>query len=65
VSTATETTNHSRYGSDLTNANGLLIGYKTTCGMLTRLARLETQKNFSVLSIEFLAVEKCDKQLGR
>jgi len=30
-------------------------------GMLTRLARLE--KNFSVSSIEFLAVEKCDKQL--
>jgi len=30
--------------------------------MLTRLARLETQKNFSVSSIEFLAVEKCDKQ---
>ena len=29
-------------------------------GMLTR---LETRKNFSVSSIEFLAVEKCDKQL--
>ena len=34
-------------------------------GMLTRLARLETRKNFSVLSIEFLAIEKCDKQLDR
>ena len=33
--------------------------------MSTRLARLETQKNFSVLSIEFLAVEKCNKQLDR
>ena len=31
-------------------------------GMLTR---LETRKNFSVSSIEFLAVEKCDKQLDR
>jgi len=34
-------------------------------GMLTRLARLETRKNFSVPSIEFLTVEKCDKQLDR
>jgi len=34
--------------------------------MLTRLARLETRKNFSVWSTEFLAVvEKCDKQLDR
>ena len=33
--------------------------------MLTRLARLETQKNFSVSSIEFLAVEKCNKQLDQ
>ena len=33
--------------------------------MLTRLARLETRKNFSVSSIEFLAVEKCNKQLDR
>jgi len=28
-----------------------------------RLARLENRNNFSVSSIEFLAVEKCDKQL--
>jgi len=34
-------------------------------GMLTRLARLETRTKFSVSSIEFLAVEKCDKQLDR
>ena len=30
-----------------------------------RLARFETGENFSVPSIEFLAVEKCDQQLDR
>ena len=37
-------------------------------GMLTRLARLETRKNFSVSGTEFLAVKnlrQCNKQLDR
>jgi len=43
----------------------LSIRVRIIVGMLTRLARLETRKNFSVSSIEFLAVEKCDKQLDQ
>jgi len=52
------------------NQNSLYILSQTltellNVGMLTRLARPETRKNFSVSSIEFLAVEKCSKQLDR